>query len=154
MLSEVAQLVVYNGETGEFFARADGRKLSAKHVCGYVRVRIAGHDVLAHRLAIYMTTGEQPQHVDHINHDKADNRACNLRGATASENLCNREGVQANNTSGHSGVAMDRHKRKWMAYIKKDGKRVHLGVFAKIEDAIAARRAAEPVYMGAFAPMR
>lgn len=51
-----------------------------------------------------------------------------------------------NNTSGHKGIWWDKNRKMWQAYIGIHGKRIHLGRFYKIEDAIKARKAAEEEY--------
>ena len=35
---------------------------------------------------------------------------------------------------------------KWTAYIRKDGKRIYLGVFSNFDDAVKARKQAEEKY--------
>ena len=42
-----------------------------------------------------------------------------------------------NNKSGHEGVCYEKGRRKWRAYTRKDGKRVNLGRFDTLEEAIA-----------------
>jgi hypothetical protein len=148
-LEALARLVTYCPSLGEF--RAGGRLLGTNQSRGYTSIKYAGKAVLAHRLAWFMCYGTVPRSIDHINRDKRDNRIENLRQATASENQCNR-GVQSNNTSGCAGVALNRQGTKWQAYIKKDGRRKHLGVFERKEEAIACRKAAEAELFGAFAP--
>ena len=51
-----------------------------------------------------------------------------------------------NNTSGHKGVWWDENRGMWQAYIQVHGKRVHLGRYGKLEDAVKARRRAEDEY--------
>ena len=41
------------------------------------------------------------------------------------------------------GVSWDATRRRWLAQINIDGKNHYLGVFAKYEQAVAARKAAE-----------
>lgn len=149
-LAALAALVTYDRETGRFIGR-DGRSVERAHNKGYVRVRIGGMDVLAHRLAWFIIHGEIPPAIDHINRLKADNRPENLRKATPSQNQCNR-GPQKNCASGVPGVFWYARKGKWMAHIKRDNKRRHLGYFETKEAAVAARKAAEPVIFGEFAP--
>lgn len=51
-----------------------------------------------------------------------------------------------NNTSGVKGVSWDRDRNAWEAYIGLHGKRIHLGRYAKFEDAVKARIRAEEEY--------
>lgn len=51
-----------------------------------------------------------------------------------------------NNTSGHKGVWWDKNRGMWQAYIQVHGKRIHLGRYGKLEDAVKARRRAEEEY--------
>lgn len=146
-----ARHVRYDPGTG-VFTSLDGRPLATKHPRGYVRVKVAGLDVLAHRLAWFIVYGREPvAMIDHKNRDRADNRIENLREATPSQNLCNRN-PRPDTVSGVVGVARTRQGTKWQAYIKLNGKRKHLGVFADLAEAVAARKAAEPMMFGAFAP--
>lgn len=48
-----------------------------------------------------------------------------------------------NNTSGYKGVYFDSLKGKYVAYIGIHGKRIHLGYFSKLDDAVKVRRDAE-----------
>jgi hypothetical protein len=67
-----------------------------------------------------------PRHiqVDHINRNRTDNRRCNLRYATRTQNQAN-TGKQKNNRSGYKGVSW--HKTKWEARIKYGAKKLYLG---------------------------
>jgi hypothetical protein len=83
--------------------------------------------------------------IDHINRDRADNRIENLREVTNKQNQQNRS-TNSDNTSGHTGVSWYKPYSKWRAQIKHNHKVIHLGYFTNIEDAIAARKAAEKLY--------
>lgn len=48
-----------------------------------------------------------------------------------------------NNTSGTQGVYWNKGIQKWIAYIGFKGRRINLGAYKNIEDAIAARKLAE-----------
>jgi hypothetical protein len=82
---------------------------------------------------------------DHINGNKLDNRKCNLRTVTYSENFINMP-KKVNNTSGHKGVSFEKFSNSWRAFIGVNGKCIRLGRFKKIEDAIYARKMAENLY--------
>jgi hypothetical protein len=88
--------------------------------------------------------------VDHINGNGLDNRRCNLRPCTNSQNLCNR-GRTRNNTSGYKGVSWDKRAHKWEASIGVDGKHKHLGRFDSREDAARAYNEAAKRLHGNFA---
>jgi len=90
-----------------------------------------------------------PMYVDHINGDKLDNRKLNLRLCTNSQNAMNRK-LQNNNTSGSVGVSWSKSVQKWCAYIKINQKRIHLGVFDDINEAIKVRKNAEILYFKEF----
>ena len=98
-----------------------------------------------HRVIWAMHYGQWPtKSLDHIDGNKANNAIKNLREVTREENMRNRA-INKNNTSGHIGVYQ--HKSgKWMAQIQDKGKRIGLGIYPNIEDAIAARQAAEIKY--------
>lgn len=56
--------------------------------------------------------------------------------------LSNKPIIALNNTSGYKGVAWDKSRNKWVAYIKLNGKTKNLGRFSTKEEAIAARELA------------
>lgn len=95
----------------------------------------------------YIMNNSQDTIVDHINHNKADNRKENLRIVTPQQSVMNR-GIQKNNKSGYTGVF--RFHNKWVAAIGFNGKQIRLGAYDNIEDAIEARREAEIKYFGDY----
>jgi hypothetical protein len=98
---------------------------------------------------LFNLTKEDKMVVDHINHNTKDNRMCNLRIATRSQNAMNMV-IPKHNTSGFKGVYWNKNENKWVASIKINGKNIHLGYFENIEDAILTRQNAEDVYFGEF----
>ncbi|EDD9119389.1 HNH endonuclease [Salmonella enterica subsp. enterica serovar Infantis] len=93
-----------------------------------------------------MTYPEDPvgpnEQIDHINHIRTDNRIVNLRKASNTENSRNAS-IGVNNTSGALGVWFEKRRKAWVAEIKVDRKKIHIGRFEKFSDAVAARKAAE-----------
>jgi hypothetical protein len=77
------------------------------------------------------------------------NRKVNLRVVNASQNAMNYK-VSSNNKSGTRGVIYDTKSKKWRAEIKINGKHISLGRYDKLEDAVAARKAAEEKYFGEY----
>lgn len=104
------------------------------------------HSIYMHRQIMGFPEGLQ---VDHINGNKLDNRKCNLRLATNSQNHCNR-GKQSNNTSGYKGVFWHKRTQKWVARIGLNRKGISLGLYADPKDASAAYLAASAKYHGEF----
>ena len=85
--------------------------------------------------------------IDHINQNKLDNRKENLRIVTTSQNSMNMKLPKTNKT-GVIGVSPN--GSKYRAYITKDGKRIELGNYINIEDAIVARLKAEKELFGEY----
>lgn len=144
----------YCPETG-VFVRLTGRYAGqvAGTFCppGYRRIMIGGCIFYAHRLAWLYVYGEWPDEIDHINCVKSDNRICNLRVASRSQNMAN---VELRTVFGRKGVSRSRRKNRpdgWAAYIRIDGKSVRLGTFDRIEDAAAAYQSAAADIHGDFA---
>lgn len=54
--------------------------------------------------------------------------------------------LNKSNTSGHNGIYFRTDTKKWSAYIWLNYKKINLGCFNNIEDAIAARKSAEEKY--------
>lgn len=132
----------YNPETGWLIERGvrhnsrtpPGGRAGAVNTRGY---RLAGVDGLIlreHRLIWVWMTGEAVPDgmlVDHVNGDPGDNRWCNLRLLTASDNTRNQ-----------------RRARHYGTMKTKSGRfsaRVNLGVFDTREEAVAALEAARAV---------
>lgn len=87
--------------------------------------------------------------VDHISHNKSDNRKSNLRLVNHSLNSINRD-VISSNTSGCTGVYWRNNRKRWVANIKINGKYKIIGSFKNKEDAISARKEAENEYYGEY----
>lgn len=82
------------------------------------------------------------EQIDHINHIRTDNRIVNLRKASNTENSRNAS-IGSNNTSGAVGVWFEKRRNAWVAEIKVDRRKIHIGQFDTFDAAVAARKAAE-----------
>lgn len=87
--------------------------------------------------------------VDHINGNGLDNRRCNLRLATRSQNLANQRTVR--NKWGYKGITYRRRHKTWRARIGFNGKTVDLGEFGNLDDAAQAYDEAAKKLFGEFA---
>lgn len=108
---------------------------------GYVVIPFGGKTYPAHRLIWCYVHGEFPdKQIDHIDHNRTNNRISNLRLADNHTNMKNKS-LYTTNTSGYSGV--EPHGNNWKARIGVNGTKVLLGVFTTFNEAVAARKAAE-----------
>ena len=90
---------------------------------GYAQSKINNENVSMHSF-LMKKTQSTIDIIDHINHNRIDNRLCNLRCVNAAINAHNRikkEGC----TSQYIGVSKD--GERWKAYISINGKRVSIG---------------------------
>jgi hypothetical protein len=74
---------------------------------------------------------------DHRNHSRLDNRRCNLRVCTPSQNAQNRR-PQPGGTSRYKGVYWHKDARKWRARIQYKGRLIHIGCYDYEADAAIA----------------
>lgn len=113
---------------------------------GYIQIRINNKRYMAHRLAWLYEYGEMPaKELDHLDHDKSNNKIINLRSVSHGENDKNRSMYRAN-TSGINGVWFNKFTNNWMAYISVKNKRFHLGMFSTRYAAAYCRHAANIKY--------
>lgn len=145
------ELLNYSEETGRFTWKEKrgrvgvGESAGYTHKAGYIYIRIDGKLFSAHRLAWFYMRGAWPNQIDHINHDKSDNRAVNLRNVTRLENSKNLK-LHKRNRSGVVGVCWRDKDNRWEANISCNNKSIYLGQFVDKEDAVRVRGAAEIKY--------
>ena len=108
---------------------------------GYRRIEINGKKYPAHRLILMWHGIKVPKEldVDHINHDRADNRIENLRLVTRLENMRNKK-LYKNNKSGQHGIEVLENGYK--VTIGVEGETVYLGRYETINQALEAREQA------------
>lgn len=145
------ELVSYDPIAGTFTwaekARKPGSPVRMSACDGYMRFRVDGYNVWAHRMAILHVVGALPGrgfHVDHINGNRSDNRLSNLRVVPMSINPQNVRKPKADNTSGYLGAFWHKKQGRWRSQIRLAGKSIHLGYFETAEQAheafVAAKR--------------
>lgn len=101
----------------------------------YYSPKYKGQCKMFHRVIL-----DTNQLVDHINHNKLDNRKCNLRIADKSKNQMN---------SNYKGI-YPKNNGKWYAQIKLNGKSCRLGTYFYKEEALFARWYAEVLLFKEF----
>ena len=113
----------------------------------YWTVCIQQSSYMAHRIVYLLCTETDPigKVIDHINGDGTFNSFKNLRLVTQQENSCNHK-LYKNNTCNFAGVSFNKLSNKYTAYIYLDFKRIHLGYFISLDDAIIARQQAVKKY--------
>lgn len=146
---ELQRLFAYDPETGVVTRKTApssntkvGDVVGTRRPDGYLQVGISGTMFYLHRVIWKLVAGAAPpDQLDHVSHDRADNRLLNLRLASNAENLRN-QSMPSNNASGYIGVSWHKQGQKWRADIQLDGKTKYLGYFVDKPDAISAREAA------------
>jgi hypothetical protein len=94
-----------------------------------------------------ITNCPKDKFVDHINHNKLDNRRCNLRIVTLSQNQWNQTTQIRSKSSKYKGVYWSKVAKRWQAYLAFHKKRIHLGLFeSEIEAAIAYNEKAKELF--------
>lgn len=139
----LAELLQYDPETGVFtwlVSRGNARRgaiAGTKHPAGYVVIVLLGRKYRAHHLAWLATTGSLPDgQLDHKNTNRADNRISNLRISSQRQNTYN-SSLRSNNKSGVKGVHWHQSSGLWRAVITVEGKKIYLGKFEELSQAVA-----------------
>lgn len=130
----------YDAEAGVFTWRMNrggtakaGTVAGNIQAAGYRYINFKGKLVAAHRLAWLYVHGVWPNgDIDHINHQRADNRIANLRDTNRSQNMRNSLRKRTE-LSPLQGVCWDRQHQKWLSCITSNGKQIHLGRYDTAE---------------------
>ncbi len=155
---DMCRLLRYDPSTGELFWKARGpewfiserlmkswntqwvgKRAGGIRGDGYLHLRVNQRPIAVHRVVWAMMHKAWPElYIDHINGDPLDNRACNLRQVTSSQNNRNRR-ASTRNKSGAVGVFWNRRRRSWSAFIRHAGKQINLGNYRSFLHAKAVR---------------
>lgn len=116
-----------------------------KHSNGYA---VSENKIYMHRL-IMKAQNEDSHHIDHIDGNGLNNRRCNLRLCSQSQNMMNQRKTRG--TSKYKGVHIDKRTSKWIANIKVNRKTIYLGTYKNEDDAAHAYDQAARKHFGKFA---
>ena len=107
---------------------------------GYGRIMCNGRTQYTHRVAYELHVGPIPDGLmlDHICHERACFNPAHLEPVTKAQNMQNRAGLDANNTSGHRGVFWDKRTSRWRVMVRLGGILHYGSRFQSLDDAIAA----------------
>ena len=141
-LTSIKEYLQYCKDTGNFYwikrpvrskIKVGDKAGSPDLKDGYWRIYFSGKPYPAHRIAFLFINGNLPrQLVDHINGVRDDNRWCNLREATYSENCKNIKKAK-NNTLGFVGIY--KSGNRWIARAMHNKKMNYLGCYATPQEA-------------------
>jgi HNH endonuclease len=159
------QLFIYNPRTGILRWKVSrSNRIKAGEVAGTVKENHAGKPysrkylqvnvdyrlLYVHRLIYQMVTGcavPKGKQIDHKNGDGTDNRWLNLRVASRSQNMGNRDRNRTRKRNLPKGIQW--HERDQL-YVARFGDR-NIKYSKSLKTAVAARRAAALAYYGEFA---
>jgi hypothetical protein len=156
-IEELREYLEYEPETGVLRWRKPkasntrpGDIITGKGAQGYLRVRFNGHLFYAHRVAFALMHGRWPHPCcDHINGNRTDNRAANLRECNYSGNVQNTRKPH-NNTSGVKGVCYHKPSDGWIVNIQCN-RVMHSKYFKRFDDAAAHAKQLREELHGEFA---
>lgn len=150
---EISFVELYSTKNNDLWAIIDSEdvdKVTGVHWSnnnGYAESGDMKNKQLLHRLV--MGLGDASLVIDHLDHNKTNNRKQNLRICTYSQNMHN-IAPKWNNTTGVKGVVWEKRSRSYEASITINQKRHHLGRFKSLEKATRARKDAEERFGVAF----
>jgi hypothetical protein len=123
-----------------------GSKAGSSEKTGYALVPFKGRKVMTHRIIWLIHYGYWPKYIDHIDHNRKNNRLSNLREVLSKVEQGQNMKQSAANTSGVTGVKFCKQTGKWRATIRVNGNDIHLGRFRDFGKAVEARLNAEIEY--------
>lgn len=125
----------------------------ADHVLGYyakTTLRLEGgigKTLQLHDLIMNTTSGMK---IDHINHNRLDNRKINLRPIDNVSNLRHRCRPNRNNKSKYRNVSWNSYINKWIVQLQVNNKNKVLGKFDDVDDAGRFAEEMRKKYYGEF----
>lgn len=119
-----------------------GKEIGQLTPFGYLTIQLKGKNYYLHRIIWKIVTGDDPDTVDHIDGNQINNRFINLRNVNDEVNSKNAK-TSIRNKSGCTGVTWHTKYQVWQARININKKNTFIGQYDNLDEAIAARKAAE-----------
>lgn len=155
MLEGLKEILRYDPDTGAFICINDYYTWKVGHsvgtpVDGYVYIGYGGRLHPAHRLAVWFMTGEYyTGDIDHINMERSDNRWCNIRKCSRSDNMKNTK-AHKDSITGFKGVSFRPDTGKYTVRVTVDGKYKSFGCYETLDEAVAVANEARKKHHGEF----
>ena len=130
-----------------FNSQRCGKEAGTLNSCGYLQVNLNKKLILVHRL-IFMLKGYdilRGDCIDHINHNRKDNRFTNLRVVSRKDNSMNLN-MRTTNRTGITGVYFNVLESLWYPRIQVGYKNMYLGATKDFFEACCRRKSAELKY--------
>jgi len=147
----------YDINTGIFIAkykssngkRKKGDIANAKTSTGYEKLSLNKETILVHRALWWLEYDYLPsfpeEEIDHINHNRRDNRLCNLRLVNKTSNQKNAS-IRTDNKTGKTGVSWNSRDKIYTVAMSINGKTKYLGCSKTLEVAEEIRDKANKDY--------
>lgn len=117
---------------------------------GYAKFSVSKHEkVYVHRFLLGLVKGEE---CDHISGDRLDNRRCNLRRATRSQNNMNAS-KRKGTSSKFKGVGWSKDHELWQSSIQLSNHIHHLGYYSSEVEAAERYNQAATLLFGEYAKL-
>jgi hypothetical protein len=130
--------------------RKAGAPVGSKNDTGRLLTVVDGKKYYNYQLVFLMHHGHIPKMIDHKDTDCTNNKIGNLREADKPQNGANQL-MRPDNKSGFKGVSKNNDRPGWRAQIRVNKKKICLGDFVDMQDAVEAAKAARLKYHGEFA---
>lgn len=132
----------YDPETG-IVTSHKGKIIKNDDCHGYIQLSIkinkVSINIKAHQFAWYINYCEVPNdQIDHINHNRSDNKIHNLRSVTNQQNSFNKNNVK--------GYYFNSDRNIYQSYIKLNNKHKYIGCYKTPEEAHQAYLDAKKIY--------
>ena len=124
------KIILFDKDDYDKILKYTSWNLNHGYVISNTYLRKDGRGTLMHHLILPKKDGFE---IDHINGNGLDNRRKNLRYVTSSQNKMN-TAIRCDNKSGYKGVYFNNYKKRWMAEIMINSKKIVIGQFINLKE--------------------